>query len=56
LPKPQRYLFDRPVYSAEELKQMDPFLPPEPEWAAEWERRLAAKSHNGDSSGDEVQE
>ena len=42
-PKPRRYLYGRPVYSEEELLEMDPFLPPEPEFISEWQRRKALK-------------
>jgi hypothetical protein len=42
-PVPVRYLYGRPVYTKEQLAEMDPFLPPEPEWAAEWERFEAAE-------------
>ena len=39
----RRYLFGRPVYTEEELLEMDPFLPSEPAYIAEWERRKALR-------------
>lgn len=45
-PKPRKYLFGRPVYTEEELREMEPFLPPEPHYKAEWERRKAQRKKN----------